>query len=59
MNYAFLFDLDGVLVDSKEIHFTSLNLALAEIVGYESNSHVVELVKILRNKIDLKWKTQD
>jgi phosphoglycolate phosphatase-like HAD superfamily hydrolase len=25
------FDLDGVLVNSKEIHFDSLNLALAEI----------------------------
>lgn len=29
--YALLFDLDGVLVDSKELHFTALNLALAEI----------------------------
>jgi beta-phosphoglucomutase-like phosphatase (HAD superfamily)/dTDP-glucose pyrophosphorylase len=27
----FIFDLDGVLVDSKHIHFESLNLALAEI----------------------------
>jgi HAD superfamily hydrolase (TIGR01509 family) len=31
MNNAFVFDLDGVLIDSKEIHFNSLNLALAEI----------------------------
>jgi beta-phosphoglucomutase-like phosphatase (HAD superfamily) len=28
---AILFDLDGVLIDSKEIHFDSLNMALAEI----------------------------
>lgn len=27
---AIIFDLDGVLVDSKEIHFNALNLALSE-----------------------------
>ena len=26
-----LFDLDGVLIDAKEIHFNALNMALAEI----------------------------
>jgi beta-phosphoglucomutase-like phosphatase (HAD superfamily)/dTDP-glucose pyrophosphorylase len=31
MNNAFIFDLDGVLIDSKEIHFDALNLALLEI----------------------------
>jgi beta-phosphoglucomutase-like phosphatase (HAD superfamily)/dTDP-glucose pyrophosphorylase len=31
MNNAFIFDLDGVLIDSKEIHFDALNLALAGI----------------------------
>ena len=31
MNNAFIFDLDGVLIDSKEIHFNALNLALSEI----------------------------
>ncbi len=31
MSYGLLFDLDGVLVDSKAVHFDSLNLALAEI----------------------------
>lgn len=31
MNNAFVFDLDGVLIDSKEIHFNALNLALSEI----------------------------
>lgn len=31
MNNAFVFDLDGVLIDSKEIHFDALNLALSEI----------------------------
>jgi beta-phosphoglucomutase-like phosphatase (HAD superfamily)/dTDP-glucose pyrophosphorylase len=29
-NKALIFDLDGVLVDSKELHFKALNLALAE-----------------------------
>jgi beta-phosphoglucomutase-like phosphatase (HAD superfamily) len=28
---AIIFDLDGVLVDSKEIHFDALNLALKSI----------------------------
>lgn len=28
MNKLIIFDLDGVLIDSKEIHFNSLNLAL-------------------------------
>ena len=31
MNKAIIFDLDGVLVDSKEIHFNALNLALKSI----------------------------
>jgi HAD superfamily hydrolase (TIGR01509 family) len=31
MNRAIIFDLDGVLIDSKEIHFNALNLALANI----------------------------
>ena len=31
MNSAIIFDLDGVLIDSKEIHFNALNLALANI----------------------------
>ena len=31
MNNAIIFDLDGVLIDSKEIHFDALNLALSEI----------------------------
>lgn len=30
MNKAIIFDLDGVLVDSKEIHFNALNLALSD-----------------------------
>jgi beta-phosphoglucomutase-like phosphatase (HAD superfamily)/dTDP-glucose pyrophosphorylase len=30
-NRLFIFDLDGVLVDSKQIHFDSLNLALKDI----------------------------
>lgn len=31
MNKLIIFDLDGVLIDSKEIHFEALNLALAEV----------------------------
>jgi len=31
MSDAIIFDLDGVLIDSKEIHFNSLNLALRDI----------------------------
>lgn len=31
MSKLIVFDLDGVLIDSKEIHFNSLNLALGEI----------------------------
>jgi HAD superfamily hydrolase (TIGR01509 family) len=31
MEYALLFDLDGVLVDSRELHFKALNSALAEV----------------------------
>jgi HAD superfamily hydrolase (TIGR01509 family) len=30
MNKVIVFDLDGVLIDSKEIHFNALNLALDE-----------------------------
>jgi HAD superfamily hydrolase (TIGR01509 family) len=30
VNKLIIFDLDGVLIDSKEIHFNSLNLALQE-----------------------------
>jgi HAD superfamily hydrolase (TIGR01509 family) len=31
MNRSIIFDLDGVLVDSKEIHFVALNRALSDI----------------------------
>lgn len=31
MNYAVIFDLDGVLVDSKLIHYDALNKALSEV----------------------------
>lgn len=31
MNKIIIFDLDGVLIDSKEIHFNSLNLALRDV----------------------------
>jgi HAD superfamily hydrolase (TIGR01509 family) len=47
MNNAFIFDLDGVLIDSKEIHFDSLNLALSEInqryvISKEEQAHTFE-----------------
>jgi HAD superfamily hydrolase (TIGR01509 family) len=47
MNNAFIFDLDGVLIDSKEIHFKSLNLALSEIddayaISEEDQVHTFE-----------------
>lgn len=36
MSKLIVFDLDGVLIDSKDIHFTSLNKALTEIApGFE------------------------
>ena len=31
MNNLIIFDLDGVLIDSKDIHFNALNKALADI----------------------------
>ena len=31
MSKLIIFDLDGVLVEAKEIHFDSLNLALKDI----------------------------
>ena len=30
MNKLIIFDLDGVLIDSREIHYTALNTALAQ-----------------------------
>ena len=32
---AILFDLDGVLLDAKEIHFETLNKAIYQIAGDE------------------------
>jgi len=37
MNKAVIFDLDGVLVESKELHFNALNLALANV----NNKYVI------------------
>lgn len=48
--------------NNKEEQLDGINnyLDLAETIGNESNLHIVELVKVLRNKIkDIKWKIQD
>lgn len=47
MRYGLLFDLDGVLVDSKAIHFESLNMALADtdpkyVIGLEEQAVTYE-----------------
>jgi HAD superfamily hydrolase (TIGR01509 family) len=57
MNNAFIFDLDGVLIDSKEIHFNSLNLALSEIdkayvISEEDQSNTFEGLST-RAKLDI------
>ena len=35
MTKLIIFDLDGVLVEAKEIHYTTLNRAIEEIAGEE------------------------
>jgi len=40
-----IFDLDGVLIDSKKIHFNSLNIAL-EYAGYPPISYTEHLKKL-------------
>ena len=40
-----IFDLDGVLIDSKKIHFNSLNIAL-EYAGYPHISYGEHLKKL-------------
>jgi HAD superfamily hydrolase (TIGR01509 family) len=63
MNYAFLFDLDGVLVDSKELHFTALNIALAEVdsrfvISREEQASVYEGLTT-RSKLEILHRLKD
>ena len=63
MNYAFLFDLDGVLVDSKELHFTALNIALAEVdsrfvISREEQASVYEGLTT-RSKLEILHRVKD
>jgi HAD superfamily hydrolase (TIGR01509 family) len=63
MNKLIIFDLDGVLIDSKEIHFNALNLALSEfdssfiITRDEQNSTFEGLTT--RSKLDILTKTKN
>lgn len=56
-NKAFIFDLDGVLIDSREIHFNALNLALSNIdnryvITQEDQANIFEGLTT-RSKMDI------
>ena len=55
MSKLIIFDLDGVLVEAKEIHFNSLNLALRDI----DEKFVITWEDHLRTYDGLKIKTFD
>ena len=44
MSKLIIFDLDGVLIDSKEIHFDCLNKALASIDLSENTDGIILVV---------------
>ena len=62
MEKAIIFDLDGVLVDSKEIHFNALNLALSDydkkyVITQEDQDKIYEGLTT-RSKLDILNKTK-
>lgn len=57
MNKAIIFDLDGVLVDSKEVHYNALNLALKSInekyaISREEQNNIFEGMTT-KSKLDI------
>ena len=55
---SILFDLDGVLIEAKEIHYKTLNQAITEVVGEEYNISYQEHLSIYdglktNDKLDL------
>jgi beta-phosphoglucomutase-like phosphatase (HAD superfamily) len=63
MNKLIIFDLDGVLIDSKEIHFNALNLALNEfdsnfIISRDEQDSTFEGLTT-RSKLDILTKTKN
>jgi HAD superfamily hydrolase (TIGR01509 family) len=63
MKKLIIFDLDGVLLDSKEIHFNALNLALSDIdekyiITQEEQASIFEGMTT-RSKLNVLTKTKD
>jgi HAD superfamily hydrolase (TIGR01509 family) len=63
MQKLIIFDLDGVLLDSKEIHFNALNLALSDIdqkyiITQEEQASVFEGMTT-KSKLNVLTKTKD
>lgn len=63
MNKLIIFDLDGVLIDSKEIHFNALNLALNEfgtefVISRDEQDSTFEGLTT-KSKLDILTKTKN
>ena len=63
MNKLVIFDLDGVLIDSKEIHFNALNLALNEfgpefVISRDEQDSTFEGLTT-KSKLDILTKTKN